>query len=162
MKIQFTKRKDGAALLRCVRADGSTTWQRQDDQRAAFFALHDLTHYAVETELGFAHGFYGLIATGWDIADTTGKGERGPLPDEAIEVEYIVAAFSAERAGGVAATADEFNQLAATFANAKAMSPPRCLTDQDLAQVRARFDELAMKWRALSPGATLELPFPAL
>ena len=162
MKIQFTKRKDGGALLRCVRDDGSATWQRQDDQRAAFFPLHDLTHYAVETELGFAHGFYGLIAAGWEIADTTGKGARGLLPAEAIEVEYLVAAFSAERAGGSAATAAEFNELATTFANAKGMPPPRRLTDQDLAKVRTRFDELAMKWRALSPGATLELAFALL
>jgi hypothetical protein len=162
LKIQFTKRKDGGAVLRCLRADGSVTWQRQDDQRAAFFPLHDLTHYAVETELAFAHGFYGLIAEAWDIADTTGKTARGPLPDEAIEVEYIVAAFSAERAGGVAATAEEFNQLAATFASAKGMPLPRRLADHDLAKVRARFDELAVKWRALPPGATLELPFPPL
>jgi hypothetical protein len=160
LKIQFTKRKDGGALLRCVRADGSATWQRQDDQRAAFFPLHDLTHYAVESELGFARGFYGLIAAGWDIADTTGKGARGPLPDEAIEVEYIVAAFSAEPAGGVAATADEFNQLAATFASAKGMPLPRRLGDHDLTGVRARFDELAMKWRDLPHGDTMELVFP--
>ena len=65
--IHFTKRTDGGALLKCVRADGSTTWQRQDEKNAAFFPLHDLTHYAVETELGFRRGFYGLIAEGWDI-----------------------------------------------------------------------------------------------
>ena len=128
----------------------------------AFFPVHDLTHYAVETELEFARGFYGLIAAGWDIADTTGKGARGPLPDEAIEVEYIVSAFSAERAGGTAATAAEFNELATTFANAKGMPPPRRLTDEDLAKIRSRFDELAMKWRGLSRGATLELAFALL
>jgi hypothetical protein len=162
LKIQFTKHADGGALLKCIRADGSTTWQRQHDKNAAFFPLHDLTHYAVETELGFRHGFYGLIAEGWDIAETTGKTARGPLPNEAIEVEYVVAAFSAERASGVAATGEEFNQLAATFATAKEMALPRGLTDQDLAGVRARFDELVMKWRTLPRGATLELVFPLL
>jgi hypothetical protein len=162
VKIQFTKRTDGAAVLKCVRTDDSATWQRQDDQYAAFFPLHDLTHYAVETELGFQRGFYGLIAEGWDIAETTGKTGRGSLPDEAIEVEYLVAAFSAERAGGAAATAHEFNQLAATFASAKGMPSPRQLTEDDLAKVRARFEELAMKWRMLPRGATLELDFPPL
>ena len=39
-------------MLRCVRADGSATWQKQTDRHAAYFALHDLTHFAVETELG--------------------------------------------------------------------------------------------------------------
>lgn len=115
-----------------------------------------------ETELGFRDGFYGLIAEGWDIAETTGKTARGPLPDEAIEVEYLVAAFSAERAGGVAASAEEFNELAATFAGAKGMASPRRLSEEELAKVRARFDELAMRWRALPQGETLELDFSLL
>ena len=71
-------------MLRCVRADGSLTWQKQTDRHAAFFALHDLTHFAVETTLGYARGFFGLIAEGWDFEDTGGKGARGPLPPEAI------------------------------------------------------------------------------
>ena len=127
-----------------------------------FFPTHDLTHYAVESELGFRRGFYGLIAAGWDIAETTGKTARGPLPDEAIEVEYIVSALTAERAGGAIAASAEFNELAATFANAKGMPPPRALADDDLATVRSRFDELAGKWRDFPPGATLELMFPPL
>ena len=159
MKIQFTKRKDGRALLRFIRADGSATWQRQDNQRAAFFPLHDLTHYAVETELGFAHGFYGLIAAGWDIADTTGKGSRGPLPEGAIEVEYIVGALGAERAGDPACPAEQFNALAATFAKTKGRPEPRVLTEADLTRVRNRIDELFARWRELPADATLELRF---
>jgi hypothetical protein len=157
--IEFTKRADGRTLLRCVRADGSVTWQRNDDQNARFFPLHDLTHYAVETELGFSHGFFGLIAEGWNIDETTGKTARGALPNEAIEIEYFVSAFSAERAGGAVASAAEFNQLAATFASAKGMPAPRQLSDQELERVRSRFDELATKWRTLPEGATLALPF---
>jgi hypothetical protein len=158
--LQFTKRKDGGALLRCVRADGSATWQRQDDNRAAFFPLHDLIHYAVETELGFGRGFYGLIAGGWDIADTTGKGARGRLPDEAIEVEYVVGSLGAERTGASARTAEEFNHLAAVFAKTRGRPKPRQLTDAELTRVRSRIDELSVRWRALPPGATLELTFP--
>ena len=70
MLIEFTKRADGRVVLRCVRADESVTWQRNDDQNARFFPLHDLTHYAVEIELGFARGFFGLIAEGWTIEET--------------------------------------------------------------------------------------------
>jgi hypothetical protein len=157
--LQFTKREDGGALLKCIRADGSATWQRQDDDHAVFFPLHDLTHYAVETELGFRQGFYGLIAEGWDIGETTGKSERGALPNEALEVEYFVSAFAAERAGGAATSAEEFNELAATFAQRRGMPPPRSLTDEELAKVRSRFEELAAKWRAMPPGETLELAF---
>jgi hypothetical protein len=157
--IEFAKQKDGNALLRCIRDDGTTTWQRQQNQHAVFFPLHDLTHYAVETELGFQHGFYGLIADGWDIEEPTGKTARGPLPDEAIEVEYLVSAFSAERAGGRASSAEEFNELAATFARTKEMRAPRRLSDEELERVRIRFDELATKWRGLAAEETLELTF---
>ena len=113
MRVQITKKADGSGVLRCVRADGSVTWQKQTDRHAAFFSLHDLTHFAVETTLGYRRGFFGLIAEGWDIEDTTGKGARGPLPPEAGEAEQIVGIFSAERAGGVIWTVDEFNEFAA-------------------------------------------------
>ena len=76
LSIQITKRTDGSGVLRCVRADGSMTWQKQKSRHAAFFALHDLTHFAVESALEFRRGFYGLIADGWEIDDTTGKGTR--------------------------------------------------------------------------------------
>jgi len=156
--LQFTKRTDGGALLKCHRADGSVTWQRQDDNRAAFFPFHDLTHYAVETELGYQRGFYGLIAEGWEIADTTGKGSRGPLPNETMEVEYIVTALSAER-GDDAVTAPEFNQLAAAYAQRRGLPKPRELTETALARVRTRRNELFARWKALTPGETLEVPF---
>jgi hypothetical protein len=160
--IEFAKQKDGTSVLRCVRADGLMTWQKQEGKHAAFFPLHDLTHYAVETELGFRRGFYGLIAEGWDITETTGKTARGALPNETLEVEYLVSAFSAERASGDVASAEEFNQLAATFARAKGMPEPRQLTDAELKRVRTRFDELVERWRGLPGGETLTLDFPLL
>lgn len=49
--IRITKNRDGSAALSCGRADGSVTWQRHRGPRGQFFALHDLTHYAVETTL---------------------------------------------------------------------------------------------------------------
>jgi hypothetical protein len=157
--IEFAKRKDGNTVLRCVRDDGSASWQRNDDEHAGFFAIHDLTHYAVETELGFRRGFYGLIAEGWDIADTTGKTARGALPNETLEVEYLVSAFSAERASGDVTTAQAFNELSATFARAKEMPRPRQLSHEELDRVRVRFNELAAQWRDLPKGDTLRLEF---
>src|SRR5712671_7932495 len=111
LKIEIAKQPDGAGVLRCTRQDGSVTWQKQT-RHAAHFALHDLTHYAVETALGYRHGFFGLIAEGWDMEDTTGKGIRGPLPAEAIEVERIIGLFDAERASGVLWTPEEFSARA--------------------------------------------------
>src|SRR5579862_7984108 len=100
LNVQIVKRADGGGVLRCMRADGSVTWQKQKTQHAEHFALHDLTHFAVESTLGYRRGFFGLIAEGWEIEDTTGKGSRGALPPEAGEVELIVGMFDMERASG--------------------------------------------------------------
>jgi hypothetical protein len=155
--IELTKQRDGSAVLRCIRTDGSVTWQKQEGRNAAFFPIHDLTHYAVETELGFRRGFYGLIAEGWEISETTGKTPRGALPAEALEVEYLVSAFSAERASGSISTAEVFSELSATFARANGLPAHRKLSDDDLTRVRSRFNELATEWRALPAGATMQL-----
>jgi hypothetical protein len=110
--------------------------------------MHDLTHFAVETVLGYRRGFFGLIAEGWDVDDTTGKGARGVLPAEAVEVEKIVGLFDSERASSVLWSAEEFN----TFA-------PRALTDTELQKVRALRAALTRQWSAVAPGQKLELKF---
>jgi hypothetical protein len=152
VRVQITKKADGSGVLRCVRADGSVTWQKQTDRHAGFFSFHDLTHFAVETTLGFRRGFFGLIAEGWDIEDTTGKGARGPLPPEAGEAEQIVGIFSAERAGGVIWTVDEFNEFAATLGT-------RELSFDEIVRVKKKRCELFQQWSAVAPGETLELTY---
>ncbi|HYL77272.1 MAG TPA: hypothetical protein VEU96_23870 [Bryobacteraceae bacterium] len=154
LRIEITKRADGAGVLRCVRADGSVTWQRQD-RHAAHFALHDLTHFAVESTLGTRRAFFGLIAEGWEIEDTTGKGARGPLPGEALEVERIVGLLDAERASGAITSTEDFNNFRVTESG----SPRRSLTDEELQAIRARRAELFSQWSVLPAGGTLELEF---
>lgn len=159
LRLSLTKHADGGAVLRCTRADGSAVWQRHHGGRAVFFALHDLTHYAIETELGVRRAFYGLLADGWDLEDTTGKGTRGALPPEALRVEHLVGAFDLERAGAVTWTADELNAHAAVFAADRGLPSPSDLTDDDLSRIRSRLGELLAQWVALDAGATLELAF---
>lgn len=159
LRIEITKRADGGGLLRCVRADGSVTWQKQESRHAPFFALHDLTHFAVESTLGFRRGFFGLIAEGWDVEDTTGNGPRGKLPEEAAEVERIVGLFDSERASDAMMTAEEFNQFAGVHGNPSGGPAPRRLTAEELARVRTRRGELFSQWFALPEGATIQLQY---
>ncbi len=147
LRIEILKQPDGSGVLRCTRADGSVTWQKQTRQ-AAHFALHDMTHYSVETALGYRRGFFGLIAEGWDIDDTTGKGARSALPSEAIEVEHLVGLFDAERASGLFWSVDEFNEHA-----------PRHLTATQIQAVRKLRATLFEKWATTPPGEKLELEF---
>jgi hypothetical protein len=150
VQVQIAKRKDGAAVLRCVREDGSVTWQKQTERHAAYFALHDLTHFAVESVLGYSRGFFGLLSEGWDLDDTTGKGAKGPLPAEAGEVESIVGQFFVEQASGARWTAEEFCD-----------SLSRKLTEDELDLVRRRRSELFADWAAVEPGGVLNLKFPS-
>ena len=98
--IRIKKGTDGRTALSCTRADGTTTWQRQQGGQAAFFPKHDLTHYAVETALGLRQGFYGLVSAGWDFSDFGSPWPRGKLPPEANISEMIVGFFDLERSSG--------------------------------------------------------------
>jgi hypothetical protein len=152
LRIEIVKQPDGAGVLRCTRQDGTVTWQKQI-KHAAHFALHDLTHYAVETTLGYRNGFFGLIAAGWNVEDTTGKGARGALPKEALEVEQIVGLFDAERGSGTLWTPEEFNQFAP-----RPLTAP--LTAEAILGVRSARAALFRKWDEIIPGQKLELTFP--
>ena len=148
LTIEVAKRPDGCGVLRCTRADGSVTWEKRE-KHAGFFALHDLTHFAVESALGFNRGFFGLIAEGWEIADTTGKGKQGPLSEEARIVEQLVGLFDREQSNGAPFPFSEFNKHCA----------PRVFTDAEMARVRALKAELAARWFGLDSKCTLELKF---
>src|ERR1051325_8090044 len=113
--IRIKKNRDGTAALSCTRADGSTTWQKQNGAHARCFPRHDLTHYAVETVLGFRRGFYGLVAEGWDMSDFGSPWPRGKLPADAEPAELIVGFLDVERASGVRATAEDFNEKARLY-----------------------------------------------
>lgn len=159
MRIQLTKRPDGGAVLRCVRPDGSATWQRHEGHRAGFFPRHDLTHYALETVLGCRQGFFGLVAAGWPIADTDGKGAHGPLPAEAIVVEHLVGLLEVESATGADWSAAEFEEQVRVAAPEAAIAAGVRLTAEQLMEIRARRQELHARWASTAPGDTLELPF---
>ena len=144
--ITFRTRPDGVVVMHCARADGTATWQRQHGPRAAFFPMHDLTHFAVETVLGARDAFFGLIAAGWDIGETDGKGARGPLPPEAVLVEHLVGVVSQDRLGGSAPlTAAELEEMLSPLV-ARGELPRARVTDGGLARARAERDRLQDAW----------------
>jgi len=128
--------------------------------QAAFFPRHDLTHFAVETVLGYQHAFFGMIADGWDISDFGPPWAKGRLPDDMDPAELIVGFLDAERASGTRWTGEDFSDLARIYYRDHNLHlPPPTRTDDELARIRARRAELFAEWEAVTPGGTLELAF---
>lgn len=160
LAIRLTRRADGAVVFELRRSDGTTTWQRRDGPTAEFFAVHDLTHYAVETEIGFARAFYGLVADGWDLGDFGTPWPRGPLPPDALPAEVIVGCFDTARSSAQRLTAEDCNEALARYFGSQGRAAPVTVTDAQLDRVRARLSDLVGRWHALPPRETLELAFP--
>jgi hypothetical protein len=160
LTIRIKKNADGRTSLSCTRADGTTTWQRQEGGQAAFFPRHDLTHYAVETSLGHRHGFFGLVADGWDLTDFGTPWPRGPLPPVANLTEIIVGFFDQERATGQLVSARGLNEHLAAHKEIHGLRAAS-ISEGDIATVRETRAELFRRWDLLPPGDTLELRFPA-
>jgi hypothetical protein len=157
MNIQLKKGKDGKSTLACVRPDGSRTWAKVHP----FFPVHDLTHCAVETVFGFRSAFFGLVASGWELDSFDSPDGRRGMPVEALWAECIVGLLDQERAMDVPWRGGSFSDaLAASLAGIKAQ-PFRAVSDDELSRARSLRDELAARWRALAPGDTLEVLFPA-
>jgi len=156
MMIQLKKGKNAASTLACIRADGSRTWGKLHP----FFPLHDLTHCATESVLGFQEGFFGLVASGWNIDDFAAKGATKRLPLQAGWAESIVGILDLERGMGRIQSAQEFNEALAESLRGQNFAAFRIVTEQELTRVRALRGRLFEQWQALPLGETLELKFP--
>ena len=165
LTIRLKRHPDGTASLTCLRADGTSTWQRQSGSLGQFFPPHDLTHYAVETTLGYRNGFYGLIAEGWNIEDFAKPFPRGAIPVEAQEVELIVGFFDTERRSITQMTEAEFNDHAERYQAARQTKRPGALgvaarlSQSQIDAVRQCRSELLQRWARLGPGEIMELLF---
>jgi hypothetical protein len=124
------------------------------------FPSHDLTHYAVETALGYDHGFFGLIADGWDISDFAAPLSRGPIPAQALEVELIVGLLDMQRLMNADWTASELLEQGKLYVASRGKNAqlPE-LTDEMLARVLEQRRAVFSRYSAIAPGETLDLVF---
>ncbi|MEO5904006.1 MAG: hypothetical protein ABIQ55_08345 [Gemmatimonadaceae bacterium] len=160
LKIRLKRRADGSAAITCERADGTITWQRQEGKIGVVFPAHDMTHYAVETTFGYTDGFFGLVADGWDILDFAKPWPRGPIPDEAREVELLVGLLDTQRRIMADWNAEDLLEQARLYvgSNRDKVALP-LLTDEMLERVKSLRSQVFAKWSCIEPGDTLELLF---
>jgi hypothetical protein len=155
--IQIKKSRDSRPTLTCVRPDGSRTWS----QVHAFFPIHDLTHFAVESVFGFTTAFYGLVSAGWSMESFSERGAASRLPPEALVAEHMVGLLDIERATGVLFDAAGFSEQLNRALTSHGHGPFREVTGSELGEVRRIRGELQGRWLALASGETLEIAFPA-
>jgi hypothetical protein len=164
LTLRLKKKSDGSSALTFLRADGSTTWQRQLAAHAAFFPYHDLTHYVVESELGLREAFCGLVAAGWDFEDFGAPWRRGQLPADGLFAEALVGILDTDRAmalhvGGPASAEGVNAQLAEFYRSRDLPLPALVVSEEALGRIRARLRALFAEWDALAPGDALEVVF---
>lgn len=168
MRISITK-GESEDRLDMVRADGTGASTRFPHKGPI---PHDFVHYAVESELVIDRGFWGLVDAGHhpeeiqDIAKAAGhaSAKRADVPAEefvpAIQSERIVEAFEADHwSGGQGDPAGVAYMAEAGCEQSLVPMPP--MDDAAVARIRAQITDFAARWKALGPGETITLEWPA-
>jgi hypothetical protein len=152
MTIHFRKLEDKPCVLSVLRDDGSETWQSYGNQ-SDFFPIHDLTHYAVETELGYQNAFFGIIAAGREIGDF-GPGDAATLHHEAHHAEMIVGLIGIPNRIPYREILEIINSKSAE----KGLGSIE-LTEFQLDSIQFKATQLIKRWDEICPGETLVLEF---
>jgi len=155
MLIQLTKNTGKPNIIRYIRDNGTHTWMYGDD----FFIRHDLSHYALETILGYKTAFNGMLNNGMNISDFEDKEKRAAMniSAEAWYAENMANLFLMEIEQGVF---DDFNAVQqASFRSFKNEYPVIILSDDKINGIRVYLRELLQRWNELSSGETLALSF---
>lgn len=155
MEISFTKNTAAEHSITYRRDDGSVTWMRA----SLYFIRHDLSHYAIETTLGYRTAFMGMINAGMGIRDFEDRKKRLSMhvTDEAWYAESMANIFMMELAQG---RVEDFNQVAAAaFAEMKLPVPPPRLTLAEGDEIRRRLQELITQWQQVPEKESLLLTF---
>lgn len=154
--IRLTRKSDGTNVISCEREDGTTTWQRR---RSDFFPFHDLTHYAVETQLTMRSCFYGLLLDGWQHSDFGDNKLPTESSNEAIVVESIVGLLDQETGTGERQEAKEFNSELNRALEGLDCPMRRELSVDVLAAIRETRLELFGRWSNTESRESVDLEF---
>jgi len=167
MRITITK-GDKEDRLDMERADGSQVSTRFPHKGPI---PHDFVHYAVESELGFVSGFWGMVEAGHhpddiqEMAKAAGhaSAKRAEVPTSdfvaAIQAERIVEAFEADLWSGASGDPSGVVYMADSGCE-QSLVPPLSIDDSAVARIRGRIADFGARWSALSPGENIVLEWP--
>ena len=154
LTLRLTRTSPTHHRFEYVRADG-TGESLELETRSML--VHDLVHFAVESEAGLRGSFYGLLDRIGGYAELSLDG--GALGGEARITEMVVGTLQTALgpeldAGAVAARLGERMREVE-------IHPPRWLTGDFVEAVRERMRRLQGEWKATPFGGTMELVFDA-
>jgi len=145
--IRFTRLNPTHHRFEAIRPDG-TRDVREFETRSLL--LHDLVHFAVESEGGLRGGFYGTLADGANY--------DAPRPDsEAQAVEYVVGPLQGALKGEI--DPDVFVTRLQGVQRSIGNEPPAWLTADLIRRALERLRRLRGQWQATPFGETMELRF---
>jgi len=161
VKLLATKLAAGEKYdrLEFVRADGSTATVMQPRQR---ILPHDLLHFLVETRMGIAAGFIGLVESGLDpafAAQLTHDERQRMCSEEAVQAEALVESLQAQLWAG-RLDVEMFAYGAALAAERREVAPPS-VTGELAERLFREAELLGERWSALAAGEQMELQWPA-
>ncbi len=156
MRILFHKVSDQRHVLEIVREGGRV--ERVECETRSYL-VHDLLHYAVESEAKLSAGFWGSLARGTSLSQMNDRtaGAMDGASAEMRMIEQIVGAMSGAVKGGSAAA------IVASFVDnpdGLTWSIPAWFTESFVVSVQERMRRLQGHWRSTVFGGVMELAWP--
>jgi hypothetical protein len=152
MRVSFVKLSDEQHALEVVREDGRR--EHVVCETRSYF-LHDLLHFAVESEGALTGGFWGRLAQGMTLAEMNDrKRPVGPESEELAAIEQLVGALHGATKGQ---SAEELVAGMRRFAEALDASLPDWLTEPFVLRVKERLRQLRGRWNATPYGTAMDL-----
>lgn len=134
---------------------------------------HDLAHFVVEQALGIRQGFWGSVADGAVFGSLTHlDGRRRPQATRRsteilkannkvlTETEILVGLFDQAFAEGLGCDSPILRDRLRRYTWTPPGHQPRRVTDEQIAAVYSRWEEVSRTWRGLEIGQSMDLEWP--
>jgi hypothetical protein len=156
MLIRLTRLTNERHRIEFVRDDGTRETHELETRSTL---LHDLVHYAVETEAGLDASFYGRLASGKTYESLTMEQPADPEP---LQTEIVVVRIQSVAKNDTWSSVDPKRFVAEIAAGFEVLShaAPKWLTADLIVRVRERLRRVQGRWRATPFHQALVLEFP--
>jgi hypothetical protein len=153
MRISFRKISDGRHALELMRDDGTVDCVECETRS---YLVHDLLHYAVESEAELQTGFWGHLAGGKTLAemsDRTGA-SMARESDAMAAIERLIGALTAATKG---VEAEQVARGVSAYLVALNVAQPDWLDAEFVRAVQERMRKLRAHWKATPYGEVMVL-----